>query len=160
MTEPITALVSRLDLKPHPEGGFFRETFRSKETVRRDSGAHRAALTVIHYLLASGQQSRWHKVDSDEQWTFLEGEPLELLVASPDGKQITTTRLGPSSTGCDPVAVVPAGHWQAARPTGSHTLVSCTVGPGFDFADFQFLADNRGAMEAILPLLGSARALL
>src|SRR5690349_17909090 len=116
MNERAAELVRRLDLKPHPEGGFFRESFRSRKTVHRDSGALRAALTVIHYLLTAGQQSRWHSVAADEQWTFLEGEPLDLFVARPDGTSLAMNRLGPISLACDPVAIVPAGHWQAARP--------------------------------------------
>jgi len=160
MNERAAELVRRLDLKPHPEGGFFRESFRSRKTVHRDSGGLRAALTVIHYLLTAGQQSRWHSVTADEQWTFLGGEPLDLFVARPDGTSLAMNRLGPISLACDPVVIVAAGHWQAARPTGTHALVTCTVGPGFDFADFQFLADNATALALIKPVLGEARSLL
>jgi len=134
-------LVETLGLMPHPEGGWYREVYRSSDVVSRD-GAARDALTTIYYLLAAGQVSRWHVVALDEVWHFHEGEPLELLVCDPREERVEVLALGPvAADGARPQHVVPRGVWQAARPTGAYSLVGCTVAPGFDFADFQFLAD-------------------
>ena len=134
-------LVETLGLMPHPEGGWYREVYRSTDVVSRD-GAARDALTTIYYLLAAGQVSRWHVVALDEVWHFHEGEPLELLVCDPSEGHVEVLALGPvSASGARPQHVVQRGVWQAARPTGAYSLVGCTVAPGFDFADFQFLAD-------------------
>jgi predicted cupin superfamily sugar epimerase len=134
--------IERLRLAAHPEGGFYREVFRSPLQVEPGDGrGARAALTVIHFLLPAGAHSRWHSVRSDEQWTFLDGEPLELLVLAPSAHAVTRVRLGPLERGCVPTFVVPADAWQAARPTGSFALTTCTVGPGFDFADFRMVAE-------------------
>lgn len=150
--------IERLALAPHPEGGWFREVFRSAERVLpADGRGERAALTVIHFLLPAGAHSRWHAVRSDEQWTFLEGAPLELFVLVPDARVVARIVLGPLASGCTPTHVVPAGAWQAARATGAHALVTCTVGPGFDFADFRMLADSsaaRARIAALAPELG------
>jgi len=151
--------IERLALAPHPEGGWFREVFRSPaRVVPADGRGERAALTVIHFLLPAGAHSRWHEVRSDEQWTFLEGAPLELFVLAPDARAATRIVLGPLAEGCVPTHVVPAGAWQAARATGAHALVTCTVGPGFDFADFRMLADSsaaRARLEAVAPALAA-----
>ena len=161
MLERVKQLVRELGLEPHPEGGFFREFFRSEQSVSRSAtGDLRSSLTAIHFLLASGQHSRWHRVASDEQWTFLEGDPLELNIVDNRGPRLTKVRLGPLSSGCEPVTVVPAGQWQAATPLGSYALVTCTVGPGFDFADFRFLADDPKSLELIRPVLRSTVSLL
>ena len=134
-------LIETLGLQPHPEGGWFREVYRSTDVVSRD-GAARDALTSIYYLLAAGQLSRWHVVTLDEVWHFHEGDPLELLTCDPREGRVEVLKLGPvSSDGALPQHVVPRGVWQAARPAGGYALVGCTVAPGFDFADFQFLAD-------------------
>jgi hypothetical protein len=133
-------LARELDLLPHPEGGRFRETFRSHLRVRPDRApADRCALTTIYFLLAAGEQSRWHRVTADEAWHFYEGDPLELLWLDPGGERCHRVLLGPVGGGREPVHVVPAGCWQAARPTGAFTLVGCTVGPGFEFEDFAML---------------------
>ena len=140
-------LIETLGLQPHPEGGWFREVFRSSDVVTRD-GAARDALSSIYYLLAAGQLSRWHVVALDEVWSFHEGEPLELLTYDPGEGRVEVLKLGPvSSDGARPQHVVPRGVWQAARPTGAYSLVGCQVGPGFDYADFQFLADLPEADE-------------
>jgi predicted cupin superfamily sugar epimerase len=148
-------LIERLGLAPHPEGGFFREHFRAAGQVSpADGRGARAALTVIHFLLPAGQLSRWHVVASDEVWTFLEGDPLELVCASPDTLRAEQVRLGRASEGHAPAFAVPAGHWQAAWPTGAFALLSCAVGPGFEFADFRLLGDDPAArrrLEADLP---------
>lgn len=119
-----------------------------------DRRGPRAALTTIYFLLASGQQSRWHRVLADEAWHFYEGDPLELWTMDPALDRLERTLLGPYSpdpTHIDPTTrpahVVPAGCWQAARPTGSYALVGCSVGPGFDFADFTMLGDDPAAVE-------------
>lgn len=140
-------LIERLALAPHPEGGFFREAFRSTRRVRAgEPPAERRALTSIYFLLVAGTHSRWHRVASDEAWHFYEGEPLELWcvgadLAGPCSRHV----LGPLATTDGPVRVVPAQAWQAARPLGAYTLVGCTVGPGFEYADFALLADDPAA---------------
>jgi predicted cupin superfamily sugar epimerase len=137
-------LIATLALRPHPEGGFFREIFRSGAQVEpEDARGSRAALTTIYFLLTEGSVSRWHQVASDEVWHLYEGGPLELLELSPAGYDLFRHRLSPLGTdGGAPVRTIPAGQWQAARPLGPYVLVGCTVGPGFDFADFRMLADN------------------
>lgn len=154
-------LVARLGMRPHPEGGWYRELHRSTQAVTRD-GTMRTALTSIYFLLAAGQHGRWHVVASDEAWHHLDGEPLELLTWDPAARIAGRTLLGPLRVeGCMPFGLVPAGVWQAARPVGSHALVGCTVGPGFDFADFRFVADLPGHAESFDdPALAAHRSLL
>jgi uncharacterized protein len=152
-------LIAELGLEPHPEGGHYRETYRSSSSVQpADERPSRAALTTIYFLLAAGEVSRWHRVASDEVWHHYEGDALELLAADPHFRELRRLRLGPVADGAEPVQVVPADWWQAARSTGAYTLMGCTVGPGFDFADFRMLADAP-AEAAILrdryPELGS-----
>jgi predicted cupin superfamily sugar epimerase len=140
-------LIRSLHLAPHPEGGHFAEVFRSALRVRpADGSPERPALTTIYFLLAAGEQSRWHRVSSDEVWHFYEGEPLELLSAPGEPTHVEVTVLGPLSGDgrghTRSVHTVPAGWWQAARPLGAWSLVGCTVAPGFDFADFTMLSDD------------------
>ena len=131
------ALVARLALAPHPEGGFYRETWRSPARVITPRG-ERAALTVIHYLLPAGAFSAFHRVHSDEVWQHVGGGPLEIHVVDPSGAH-EVQRVGREGTGVVvPHVVVPAGSWQAARPAGRHhVLACCMVAPGFEFADFE-----------------------
>jgi predicted cupin superfamily sugar epimerase len=137
------ALIRDLGLQPHPEGGYYREVFRSTHGVHPDDGRHtRSALTLIYFLLTDGGQSRWHRVSSDEGWVWIEGEPLELLRLDANLTELRREMLGPPGLGREAVRVIPAGQWQAARTTGAYTLVSCAVGPGFDFADFAMLSDH------------------
>ena len=146
------ALIASLDLKPHPEGGFYREIFRSSSHVTpADGRGTRAALTTIYFLLPAGTNSRWHRVTSDEVWHLYEGGPLELLELDAHGDSPRQHVLAALADGMDaaPVRTIPAGHWQAARPLGDYALVGCTVGPGFDFADFTMLADDRAAAERV-----------
>jgi predicted cupin superfamily sugar epimerase len=135
MTSAMTAdeVVSTLGLAPHPEGGWFRETFR--DAPGPDG---RSASTAIYYLLASGQASHWHRVtDAVEIWHFHAGAPLELRIAPFAGGVGETMVLGPDlKAGQQPQAVVPAADWQSARSLGAWTLVSCTVAPGFEFSKF------------------------
>lgn len=141
-SDPAARLASALRLEPHPEGGRYRQMHRSS-TVVEDLGRNvrRPALTAILFLLSHGEVSRWHRVLSDEVWHFHEGDPLEVLVVDEALVRIDRHVLGRASEGLEPISVVPAGSWQAARPLGEMALVSCTVGPGFDFADFVLLAD-------------------
>jgi predicted cupin superfamily sugar epimerase len=150
-------------LKPHPEGGFFLETFRSSETLDavRDLGdqgvpgvkAARSASTAIYFLLPAGEISAWHRIRSDEGWHFYDGDPLELLVIDPSRPHDAPTRhvLGRALDRSErPQSIVPAGHWQAARSLGDRfTLCGCTVAPGFDFADFEM--PSRDQMLAKFP---------
>lgn len=147
-------LISTLDLHPHPEGGFYREIYRSADQVTpADGRGTRAALTTIYFLLTEGTHSRWHRVLSDEVWHLYEGGPLELLeldALGSDGTRLTRHRLAPvGSDATRPVHTVTAGTWQAARPLGSYVLVGCTVAPGFDFADFRLLADEPGLADIV-----------
>lgn len=138
-------LIRELKLRPHPEGGFFSEVFRSSHRVTARQGK-RAAITTIYFLLPRDGVSRWHRVASDEIWHFIEGAPLRLHCLGADLTRGATVRLGPVRGRAQrPLAVVPAGDWQAAETTGDYTLVACDVGPGFDFADFALLRDDPSA---------------
>ncbi len=135
-------MISQLELSPHPEGGYYREVFRSPRRVTHpETGGIRTALTGIYFLLARGQVSRWHRCLSDEIWHYHEGAPLEIWTAGNGCDRLEGGILSPPGQGGVPVRVVPAGHWQAARSVGDYTLVGCAVGPGFEFEDFQFLRD-------------------
>jgi hypothetical protein len=144
-------LIATLALRPHPEGGFYREIFRSPSHVMpADERGPRAALTTIYFLLSQGSVSRWHRVASDEVWHVYEGGPLDLLELGPFGRDLMRHRLGPiGSEGSAPVCTIRAGMWQAARPIGDYVLAGCTVGPGFDFADFRLLADEPQLAEVV-----------
>ncbi len=136
-----TDLINLLRLETHPEGGLFRQTFRSNLRVSPvDSRGSRPALTLIYFLLVQGGISRWHRVTSDEAWHWYEGYPLELFTASPSSGAIQSSLLGPLSGIASPQVVVPAGYWQAARCSGAYTLVGCSVGPGFEYSDFTLLS--------------------
>jgi uncharacterized protein len=125
-------VIRLLNLKPHPEGGHFRETFRDTRQV--ESG--RTASTAIYFLLSRGERSRWHRVDAVEIWHYYAGAPLKLSVV--EGASEHIFRLG-SGIHADevPQVIVPARAWQAAESLGDWTLVGCTVAPGFDFAKFE-----------------------
>lgn len=158
MNARASQLIHELGLQPHPEGGFYRETFRSTTRVVADHRPARNALTTIYFLLAAGSFSAWHRVGSDEVWHWHEGEPLELLLASPDFAAGQRRVLGPVDGSVEPVVTVPAGWWQAARPLGAYALCGCTVAPGFEFEDFSFLRDDalaRKAMEMAAPELAA-----
>ena len=134
-------LAADLRLEPHPEGGRYRQLYRSASVVSAtERNVERVSLTSILFLLARGEVSRWHRVLSDEVWHFHEGEPLELLVVDASFGDVTRHVLGRASDGNEPLAVVPAGAWQAARPLGEFALVACDGGPGFEFADFALRA--------------------
>jgi len=137
------ALIRRLGLRPHPEGGHYREVFRSASLVTPGDGRdRRPGLTAIHFLLRRGEWSRWHRVRSDEAWHLEEGDGLDLLLMPADLGRVERVRLAPAAAGGRPVQIVPAGFWQAARPFGAYALAACDVGPGFEFADFTLMADQ------------------
>ena len=134
MVLPLSAadIIARLELKPHPEGGHFRETFRDQ----RSDADGRSFSTAIYFLLARGERSHWHRIDAVEIWHYYAGDALSLQIAGDGGQR--TIKLGPDlAAGEVPQAIVPAGAWQAAESTGDWTLVGCTVAPGFDFTTFE-----------------------
>ncbi len=139
-------VVRRLDLHPHPEGGFYRETFRSPLILDLPDGRRRAASTAIHYLLPAGAWSTWHRVASDEVWHRYEGGALRLHVLGAG-----TRRLHRGA----PQAVVPAGLWQAAEPEDEAVLCGCTVAPGFDFEDLEM-----GRGDALIAAYPAQEALI
>ena len=148
-----------LGLSPHPEGGYFREIWRADLGVEpADRRGARAALTSIYFLLPAGAMSRWHRVQSDEVWHHYEGAPLELWLVPPREHRLERARLGPLARGQAPVHCVTAHWWQAARTLGAYTLVGCTVGPGFEFADFELLRDRPELADALYAALPEARA--
>jgi len=127
-------VINLLALKPHPEGGYFRESFRDDRAVADG----RAASTAIYFLLARGERSHWHRVDAAEVWHYYAGAPLMLEIAEHVGAPIKRVTLGLDlAAGERPQAVVGTGAWQAAASLGDWTLVGCTVAPGFEFAGFE-----------------------
>jgi predicted cupin superfamily sugar epimerase len=134
-------IIARLELKPHPEGGHYRETFRDASL----DAEGRARSTAIYFLLGRGERSHWHRIDAVEIWHYYAGHALTLRIA--DGTRTRSIRLGADlAAGEVPQAIVPALAWQAAEGTGDWTLVGCTVAPGFDFAKFE-LAPNGWAPD-------------
>jgi predicted cupin superfamily sugar epimerase len=130
-------IIARLELKPHPEGGHYRETFRDS---RRDVNG-RSASTAIYFLLARGECSHWHRIDAAEVWHYYAGSALNLQIADDVGQRCI--RLGPDlAAGEVPQTIVPAQAWQAAESSGDWTLVGCTVAPGFDFTKFELAAPD------------------
>jgi len=139
MSTEADRLIKLLDLVPHPEGGYFRETFRDSSPAGRDApgGDGRSHSTAIYFLLKGDEVSRWHRVDAAEVWHFYRGAPLELRI----GKDIYV--LGPNVDEAQvPQIVVPPNAWQSAQSLGEYTLVGCTVAPGFDFAHFEIAPDG------------------
>lgn len=135
-------LIARLDLAPHPEGGWYRESWRAPviDTARANS-------TAIYFLLEAGQSSHWHRVDAAEIWLWHAGDVLELSVAAQDNGPIAIHRLGPDVVAGDQLQhVVREGLWQAARPAAGgvhgYVLVSCVVAPGFEFDGFELAAPD------------------
>lgn len=131
-------VIARLGLQPHPEGGFYIETFRDTET----DADGRAASTAIYFLLPEGVTSRWHKVDAVETWHFYAGSPLELSISN-DGTDKQVMALGADlASGQRPQGIVPRDAWQQARSLGAWTLVGCTVAPGFRFEGFEMAPEG------------------
>lgn len=144
MLAEIDRLVKGLNLAPHPEGGFYRETYRAAEAIPNAGlparfHGDRSQSTAIYYLLRAGDRSKLHRIKSDEVWHFYDGDPLVIVAISPAG-ELTETKLGRDfAAGEVPQHVVPAGHWFGAIPAegSAYALAGCTVAPGFDFADFE-----------------------
>lgn len=133
MDDAAAEIIARLGLQPHPEGGWYRETWRAEAAPGK-----RASATAIHFLLAAGERSHWHRVDAAELWFWHAGEPLKLAIAPGVRGPVQAVTLGPDILARQvPQALVPPGQWQAAEPLGAWTLVSCVVSPGFDFAGFE-----------------------
>jgi len=132
-------IIARLELRPHPEGGHYRETFR-------DSAADangRSLSTAIYYLLRRGERAHWHRIDAVEVWHYYAGDPLTLQIAHDGSAPPHTVRLGPDVvSGERPQAIVPVDAWQSAESTGDWTLVGCTVAPGFDFTKFEMAPEG------------------
>ena len=153
----VAELIDRFELVPHPEGGYYREIWRGSLAVEPvDGRGSRVALTSIYFLLPAGAISRWHRVRSDEIWHYYEGAPLELLLVPPNEFKLERLRLGPLGSDQAPVRCAPATWWQAARSLGAYTLVGCTVGPGFEFADFEMLRDVDQIADALCSALPEA----
>jgi predicted cupin superfamily sugar epimerase len=156
-----THLIDTLELDPHPEGGYYREIFRSRANVTpADDRGQRSAVTSIYFLLAGGEYSSWHVVSSDEVWHHLEGGPVELLTLDPATVAPQRMVLGSLADGGQPARIVPAGQWQAARPLGPYALVGCCVAPGFEFADFTLLRDDPEARQRVIDLAPDMAPLL
>ena len=131
-------LIRLLEMRPHPEGGHYREAFRDTPT----GGRGRAHSTAIYFLLKKGEISRWHRIDAAEVWHFYRGSPLELSIAPLRGPAVTHVLGNDFAKGQRPQIVVPARGWQSATSSGPYTLVGCTVAPGFDFTTFELAPDG------------------
>ena len=152
MTATAQSYIQALQMRPHPEGGFFQESYRSEQTMQAPApgggSVQRNVCTAIYFLLEAGNFSAFHRIKSDEIWHFYAGQALEVLELLPDG-ELCCTRLGSDILrGEIPQYVVPADTWFASRVAdgGTFSLVGCTVAPGFDFADFQ-LARRQELLE-------------
>ncbi|MGE0287115.1 MAG: cupin domain-containing protein [Bradyrhizobium sp.] len=137
-TASAAEIIARLELRPHPEGGHYRETFRDERTDAQG----RAMSTAIYFLLARGERSHWHRIDAVEIWHYYSGAALTLKIADRDGTQHTVALGSDVAAGEHPQAIVPAGAWQSAESTGDWTLVGCTVAPAFEFAKFELAAKD------------------
>ena len=132
------AIIDQLGLLPHPEGGWYRETWRAEA-----AGGERASATAIYFLLEESQQSHWHRVDAAELWLWHAGSPLALRSAASDAGPVAEARLGPHIiAGERPQQLIAAGHWQAAQADRGWVLVSCIVSPAFEFAGFELAAED------------------
>lgn len=153
----LEALITLLGLQPHPEGGWYAETFRSSERVVRSDGVERSALTAIDFVLRAGDVSALHRVCSDELWHHQGGNPIELVTVDPLGA-VSRVLLGNDlASGMRTHHAVPAGWWQAARSLGmtGYSLAACSVAPGFEFEDFTMPAG-----EELLKIFPSLRELI
>ena len=136
MDKKISEIINKFKLIPHPEGGWFKEILRSESNVTRIDGKKRSNITCIYYLLSKDEISVWHRVNySDEIWIYLQGAPLNLWSIDNHNKELRKLRLDCNN----PIEMIPSGYWQAAKSSGEFTLVTCCVGPGFDFLDFEML---------------------
>lgn len=146
--------IEKLALQKHPEGGWFKEVYRSGESIAVDAlddrfSGERSVSTSIYFLLQQGEFSAFHKIKSDETWHFYDGGMLELFSVSPEGI-LSVHKLGLNiQDGELPQITIPHGHFFAAKPIGDFTLVGCTVAPGFDFADFEM--PDKGNLKKLFP---------
>jgi len=139
-------IIDRYNLQPHPEGGYYKEIYRSEqEVVSKQNSEKRNAVTHIYFLLKIGQFSRFHRVLHDEIWNFYEGSPLKLIEF--DGEKIEEVFIG--SENGSYTYVVKGGIFQAAESTGEYSLVGCSVAPGFDFKDFSFLNEEPKMLDSL-----------
>lgn len=145
LTAEVAVLIAQLGLEPHPEGGFYRETYRTDAPA-----GERAACTAIYFLVPRGVTSNWHAVDADEIWHNYEGAPLELELWDPENGRRTRILGRDIRTGQEPQIVVPGGVWQRSRSLGDYTLAGCTVAPAFEFAHFDILEEGQEP-EDVLP---------
>ena len=152
-------IIKSLKLLPHPEGGYYKEMYRSEQKVNLDSGKSRNLSTSIYYLLENEDKSRFHRIESDELWFFHQGNPLE-IVSIQNGMLIKTVLGNNFENGEVPQAVIPARTWFASRVKNNkgYALVSCTVAPGFDFDDFE-LADRDELIKEFPDLIKYINAL-
>ncbi|PAU95234.1 hypothetical protein CK503_03285 [Aliifodinibius salipaludis] len=145
--DDVEQIIDRLDLSPHPEGGYYRETYKSEQQVKLLDGMERSAGTGIYFLLTEGVLSDWHRVQWDELWHFYASDTLILEVVDRDG-ELKKLKLGNDFT--DDVEfqrLVPGYCCQRAYTTGSYSLVGCTVSPGFEFEDFEMISSEDLARE-------------
>ncbi|MFD0962655.1 cupin domain-containing protein [Pseudofulvibacter geojedonensis] len=144
----VQKIVEKLDLLPHPEGGFYKENYRSSEFIKQPHLPNRFSgdrnfSTAIYFLLTSGNFSAFHRIQQDEVWHFYEGSPLNVHVITPEGNY-TKHKVGHIHQGLQPQLIVPKGCWFASNidEEDSYTLVGCTVAPGFDFSDFELAVEK------------------
>ncbi|MFC5046454.1 cupin domain-containing protein [Aquimarina hainanensis] len=150
------SIIKHLDLQPHPEGGYFRETYRSKEEIPKAAlpdtySSSRNYTTAIYFLLTSDTFSAFHRIKQDEIWHFYDGAPIQLHMISPEG-HYSMVRIGKDfSNGELPQFTVPGGYWFAAnlQKEATFSLVGCTVSPGFDFQDFEL--PKRDYLQSLFP---------
>ena len=136
MDKRSSEIIKQFKLLPHPEGGWFREVFRSESYTTRKDGEKRINITGIYYMLRKNEISTWHRVNSaDEIWIHLKGAPLNLWCLDDGNNKLRKLRIDSNN----PIEMIPSGYWQAARSSGAFSLASCCVGPGFDFSDFEIL---------------------
>ena len=161
MSALVQDIIDRLQLQPHPEGGFYREIYRSGTIVSIPECGPRVAMTCIYFLVTADSPSTWHRLRFEETWSHLSGSPLDLFSVPEDLSKLSVERLGPAEgeTG-EPLRVVPARAWQAAQTTGEYSLVACSVAPGFEFEDFTLLRDDRDRAQTFLSQFPETRPLL
>ncbi len=135
----IDKIIEELGLSPHPEGGYYKENYRSTEMIKQDDGQARNAGTGIFFLLPSGVCTSWHRVSSDELWHFYKGDELVLEVIDETGNFRQRLLDDKLSADCSLQELVPANCWQRAYSRGEYSLVGCTVAPGFEFEDFEMI---------------------
>ena len=138
MDKKNTETINQYKLLPHPEGGWFREILRSESYVTRKDGKKRNNITGIYYMLCKNEISTWHRVNyADEIWIYLKGAPLNLWCLDDGNKELRKLSLDAKN----PIEMIPSGYWQATTSSGTFSLASCCVVPGFDFLDFEMLGN-------------------